>query len=285
MRKLFVLFILMHFAFLTGFMSDIPVEIEKVNLNLSENELAITFLQLSSGEATLIQKGNGENALINTGGPSTQKELQNLLEMYDVLKFNAIIMTKEGSQYDSNLAWLTKAYLVDEVIIGKNATKLLEKISLNDYNNVVNWSEGEKHQVLHDLSFQILHEKVAVDGNAEMDLLLTYRNHQVLYMSSSKFEVERQLINLNLKDVNILKVAEFANENSTSQMLLEHIDPQAAIIFSKKGVKPSQEVIERLHETWIDIYQTKQFGNVTIKFTDDNYEVITITVKNVQDKS
>ena len=45
-----------------------PVEVEGIDMNLKRNELSFTFFSLSDGEAALIQHGNGENILINTGG-------------------------------------------------------------------------------------------------------------------------------------------------------------------------------------------------------------------------
>jgi len=52
-----------------------------------------------------------------------------------------------------------------------------------------------------------------------------------------------------------------------------------AIIFKSNSIKPDPDLVEMLHEAWIDVYFTKQHGTVTIKLTDSNYDVITILSK------
>lgn len=80
---------------------------------------------------------------------------------------------------------------------------------------------------------------------------------------------------LELKDVNVLKVAQFAVRNHLSMPLLKRIDPQAAIIFHKEGAQPNQRLLEKLYQLWIDIYQVHQIGVVMMKCNLSRYEIIT----------
>ncbi|MFC4322685.1 ComEC/Rec2 family competence protein [Litchfieldia salsa] len=275
MKKFIFLLIVITCSLLTGFSSnDIPTEIEKVNLKLRENQIAMTFLDLSSGEATLIQHGSGRNILLNSGGPGTQEELQQLLKLYDVHSINALILTKNDPEYTSNLEWLTTNFVIGQVITGQSYSEAIsEKVH-------VKWKAGQEHEILPGFVTKVIHENESVVGSLGMDLLFSFNNNHLLYMTSSSIELEKLLLkNFNLSCVNILKVAEFASKDGTSESFVEHLDPQAAVIFRKKGVLASQDVIERLQETWIDIYLTKQFGNITIKFNKGDYEIITISVE------
>lgn len=259
---------------LCGFSDNIvPVDIEKVDLQLTEEECAIIFLDLSNGEATLIQNGNGESILINTGGPGTEKELKQLLNMYNVSALNALIITKEDADYTSNIKWIIDTLKVDTIITGSHSST---QFTLSD-RNVMKWKAESEYPVLPGIKAKVLNEAENYTGLIGMDLLVDFGENKILYMASADKEIEKTLINQEvLKDVDVLKVADFAREEGTSQAFIENIDPKVAVIFRKNNTNPSQDVIERLYETWIDIYQTEQIGNVIVKCTSENFEVITI---------
>ena len=278
MRTLRVLFLLIISCYIIAFSGNNSASsaIEKVDLQLAEGQLAFTFLDLSSGEATLLHHDNGETMLINTGGPGTEDEFRQLLEMYGITKLSSVIVTKEDPEYTSNLEWLTENVAINKIVVGKHSSLHL---SLEN-KNFVAWKSGDTHEVLPGLSISVLQEAENINGSLGMDLLFSFGKHKLLFMTSSNNEVEQSILSKqNLSSVNILKVADFANRNGTSQHFIEEVNPQVAIIFQKRGVLPSQEVIERLHETWIDIYHTKQFGNISIKCSSDDYEIITIPLE------
>ncbi len=279
--RILVLLVLFQSLFLSAFSgSEIPTEIEKVDLKLSNKELAITFLNLSSGEATLIQHGNGENVLINTGGPETQAELESLLKMYNVSLVKSIIITKEDQQYQSNLEWLTKRYPTSKVVIGEQFAipAFLSK------ERIIKLKKNDSHPIVPLLKAKVVHEGLSSDGLQSYDLFLEMGRHYLLYMSTGNINAEMSLLtNEELSKVNIVKIPNFAQNDGSSQDFIEHIDPQVAIIFTKKDLNPSPDVMERLKETWIDTYMTKQFGNITIKANQNEYEVITISIESSQE--
>ena len=252
--------------------------VEKVELNLEKDEIAFTFLELSTGEATLIQTSTGKNILINTGGPNTSKELLDRLEMYDVLKIDMLILTRRDKQYSSNVKWLNQSYMIDKFVIPESMKDyIIDKFELN-MNSLITWNKGNLYELSPNFVVKVLHDEH--DDEKEKGgfvLLFTYGAHQLLYMSTIDEKIEQEILEYPVK-AKMLKVGEFALPGGTSQPFLEKINPQLAVIFHKKNARPSQEIIERLNETWIDIYQTKQFGNVTIKCDLESYEVITIPV-------
>jgi competence protein ComEC len=279
--RILVLLVLFQSLLLSVFSgSEIPTEIEKVDLKLSSKELAITFLKLSSGEATLIQHGNGENVLINTGGPETQSELENLLKMYNVTLINSIIITKDDPEYQSNLEWLTKKYPTSKIVIGH----LFSPPSFIPKERVTKWKKDSGQEIVPGLKAEVIYEGPSSDGLQSYDLFIKLGRHYLLYMSTANISVETSLLtNEELSKVNIIKIPNFAQNDGSSQDFIEHIDPQVAIIFTKKNQNPSPDVMERLKETWIDTYMTKQFGNITIKANQNEYEVITISIESSQE--
>ncbi|MBM6619829.1 ComEC/Rec2 family competence protein [Bacillus suaedaesalsae] len=280
MRKacIFIVYAYCCLFLLTGYEQgrEVPTEIEKVDLKLNNEEVAITFLSLSNGEATLVQNEKGEGLLINSGHEESQLELKKYLDVYGITQINTIVLTKLDPHYMGNLHYLISQYKIQHVII----PFLSENAALPSVNIPNNkWKEGDQDFEQFGLSIQVLQ----IDQeNKGMDLLLKYGEHRFLFMANANESQELELTKkFNLKDVNILKVAEFAKKTGTSQRLLEEVDPQVAIIFQRRNSYPSADVLERLQSTWIDIYYTKQFGNVTVKCKKDNYEVITLSVESL----
>lgn len=257
---------------LLGFIRETPVHVAKVNLKLSNNEIAITFLALSNGEATLIQHAEAGNVLINTGGPGTKDELKQLFNMYNITDLRSIVITNDRPEYKHNLEWIAKNYKVDEVFVGNKAPSYVEKL---DVPKITFINKGDHLELLPHLMIHILHVQ---RPHYEIDMSLKYGDNRVLYMTTANSTIEKAIAKKELKDVNvnILKVADFASNIGTSQLLLDSIDPQVAIIFKKKGTLPSKDVLERLNDMWTDIYQTNRYGNVSIKFSPSQYDIITI---------
>lgn len=256
--------------------SSVPVEVENIDLNLKTNELAITFLSLSSGEATLIQHENGENILINTGSSGTEIELKKLLELYNVQNISTVILTKDDPYFRGNLTWILQNYDVKQLIVGESTSNQLKsKKEIFDDVSVHVWSNGTKQQILPGLHTEVLFEGDQVHEG--MDLSLKFLRHRLLILTSMSDRAKAQLMEKNLSDANIFKVPQFAIENSLSHEMIKHMDPQIAVIFSGEKIKPSSDIFELLHDEWIDLYYTKKHGTITIKFTDINYEVITIS--------
>ncbi|RSK27401.1 hypothetical protein EJF36_11175 [Bacillus sp. HMF5848] len=257
---------------------NISDDIERIDLKLKEQEIAFTFLSLSSGEATLVQDAQGDNILINTGGPETQEELKVLLKTYNIKKLKYVVITKDDIQYTSNLDFVMTEYDVESIIVGEHAPNyqkgniLIPKIT---------WKKDQKYELLPGLSAKILHETINKNNIAEMDILFQYEKTYILFMSSSNKSVEKQLKGVDLSDVDIYKVAEFGTGEGATQDFVSHIDPQVAIIFNKNNIAPNHALVERLHETWIDVYILEQFGNVTIRIDDTQYKIITISLQSI----
>jgi len=275
---------LILFIFLTLFTSgwtseNVRTNIEKINVKLSEDEIAITFLDLSNGEASLIHIPNGEFFLVNTGGNGTKEELKEYLEVYEVKKLTGIIITKQDILYTSNLDWLIQQFSDVQIIQGAHNKQEYSK------NNIVKWENQKTYKLSSLLAAEVIHEDQISEKSLGMDVLFRFGNHQVLFMTSANSELEHQMLsNKVLPITNILKVPEFGHAKGSGEKFVNHVNPQIAIIFHKKGSLPSSDVLERLNSSWIDIYYTKQFGSVTIKCTQTDYEVFPISLKSDQPK-
>jgi beta-lactamase superfamily II metal-dependent hydrolase len=254
------------------FQPEIPNDIEKIEVNLSENEISFTFLNLEQGECTLIQSGTGENILLNTGAPEAGEELLYYLGLYGVEELSSILITSAEDDYIGNLQSLLKNIQVDHVILPED----LKGIPLTA--DIESWSQDEDDELLKTLKSKVLY-KGSSEEHYGMDVLFEYKGTYLLYMTTANGDIEKKLIEENdLSVVNVLKVGDFGNPSGTSEAFLSECDPQVAVLFNNEKNRAIMDVLERLHETWMDIYQTRQVGNISVKIKDHDYQVFTITL-------
>ncbi|WP_218970569.1 ComEC/Rec2 family competence protein [Alkalihalobacterium alkalinitrilicum] len=248
----------------------------EVEFSLDKDEIAFTYFNLPSGEATLIQSGQGGTVLINTGAPSSQIELARKLHMYHVEEIDSLIVTNYKEEYSGNIEWLADHYQISTIIVPANVKENIKESLVRGTEKLKGWGEGEKHEILSNLEAEVLFAGGSEEIDEGLVLLFSYGDHRTLYMGIANSEVEELLMSKYELKSTILKVGDFGSAYGTSQQFLEKVDPQVAILFSLEGKRPSEYVLERLQETWIDVYQTNKIGTVSIKCTPENYEIWTV---------
>jgi len=275
MKLIFAFLAFMNWYYIPFESPSAPVEVEGVDVHLKRNESAFTFFSLSDGEAALIQHANGENMLLNTGGKGTVKELDRLLSLFKVKNISTVILTSSEGQ--ENLEHYIQKYNVREIVTGASANQSLSKSVIPVEVKVIRWGQGDFHKLMPGLTAEVIYD--GSDEKEGMDISFKFFHHQIFYVRSASHKAEQVFLEKPLKNVNIVKLPQYAEKGSFSDLLIEHLDPQLAIIFKSSTKKPDPALLEMLHEAWIDVYFTKQHGTVTIKLTDSNYDVITIMSK------
>lgn len=253
-------------------------KVESIDLKLKEDEIAVTFFGLSDGEATLIQGSNGENILVNAGGEAAGAELDDMLKTYSVNEISTLIITNHQNLFMDQLAQIISKYNVKILISTPEIVNELTNI-VTPFNevNVIPWEEGTTQVLLPDLLAEVLF--AGKEDDEGLDFTLQFFKHRLLLMTSSSQHVEEKLLMKKLDDVNIFKVPNWAKEDSLSERLIKYLDPQISILFESELHQPDPDIIYDLQDTWSEVFFTKKHGTITIKFTENNYEVFTFPVE------
>ncbi|MFP7297868.1 ComEC/Rec2 family competence protein [Neobacillus niacini] len=249
--------------------------VESIDMNLKDHEMAVTYLGLGDGEATLIQGSNGENILVNTGGEETIDELREVLKTYGVKEISTLIITNTQNFFLDQLTQIVSKYKVKQLIATTEITREITN-SFKDV-KVIPWVEGTNQVLFPDLSAEVLY--AGKETNEGIDFTLQFFKHRLFLMTSSSQQVEEKLLNKNLDDVTIFKVPNWAKEDSLSERLIQHVNPQISILFESEQYQPDPDIIYDLQDTWSEVFFTKKHGTITIKFTENNYEVFTFPVE------
>jgi competence protein ComEC len=245
----------------------IPNQIEKIDLNLKSHEMAVTFLNLSKGDATLIQGPDGDNILVNMGEAESQKELENWLSLYHVKTISKLVLASGNDIPMPILKHLVSAYQINELFVPPS-----EKINRFHKTAISPLVTGTKVILMPELSAVV---QFAGGGENEgLDFTLQFYQHRLFLMNSFSERAEQNLLKKNLGDIQIFKVPNCGPDETLSERLINHVNPQISILH---GV--NKDIIDDLYKTWSEIYFTKNNGTVTIKFTAKNYEVFAIQGK------
>ncbi len=265
-----VTFLLFVLSINTG-SSNAPIQ--SVDLNLENQEIAITFFDLSIGEAILVQDPIGGNVLINTGSSSSEKELIERLQIYQVKEINEIWLTNADEAYSGNINSLLRYFNVKEIIAPKRLVEsLIQKIP--SQTKVSNLKVNESIEIVEGAAIDILH--ISKAGVATF--MLSLGSQDLLVMGETDRELEEEIVNSG-KTAEVLKVANFGSDVGTTSQFLHAINPQMAVIFRHKKIDISESVLERLSENWTEVYYPYRIGSVTIRMQEDGYDVITIPTK------
>ncbi len=235
-------------------------------VDLKDGEIYYAFFHLPDGEATLIKGFNGA-ILINTGAPASTSALFEQLEELEVEEINTIILTKQMSDYCGNTAELIDRFHPEKIAYSGKLSKTCGK-EVED-NKSVKWDSDKLVDLPMGGSLTVL----KAEESGEMTLDIVYGNISMLYFSNSSIEDEDELLQHEL-DPQIIKIGDYASGKSPSGYLLEKIDPHIGIIFNSKDKHPNEGLMERLNESWIDVYQLDQVGTTIIRLNERDYEVL-----------
>lgn len=251
-----------------------PVEINSIDLNLKKEEMAVTFFSLSDGEASLIQQPDGKNVLINTGGENTNEELKKLLTLYHVNQIDTIILTDTGKCCFDNVNWLIKDFNVKHLMSPKDT-----EVNINELLN-----EGESvdyHSLTHGMNLEILPGLVmeVLNDTKGLDLSLSFLNRRILWMNHAHPNIDYYMPKNMAVETTIIKLPDIASKEDLPEDFFDQLDPQLAILFRNKEEKVNEDLLEQLQQAWVRVYYNKNIGAVSVKFTEDNYEIVKISNK------
>lgn len=249
-----------------------PVEINSIDLHLKKTELAMTFFSLSDGEAALIQHPNGKNVLINTGGRDTKQELINLLNLYHVKQIDTVLLTSNQDCCVKNLNWMMEQFSVRSLISGGSLTQALQQADIIDEAmNVQTLSEGEQLEVLPGVAAKVIQE------NEGMDLVLTFLNQRILWLNQPAPDPQIYLPKGETTVTTIVKLPGRLSEEFVSEEIMKKLDPQMAFFFPENREEINSDLLEQLQHSWVRVFHNHDKGAITVKFTENNYEILKIT--------
>ena len=256
-------------------------------VNIPDEKLRITFLDVGQGDCSVV-RFEGKTYVID-GGSSSVSGVGNyrilpFLKCMGIRKVDGIFLSHMDDDHINGIAELLEA------VKNRETSLRIDKIFLSEC--------GEKQEKLAEMKqtgekagcriFYLYSGDRIRKGEMELRCLYPYidtkgesnENSQVLRLTCGKFgalftgDTEGSgetavtgILEQEQTACQLLKVAHHGSKNSTSIRFLEAVKPVAGIISCGEGNRyghPHRELMERLEEEKVEVFQTKDWGAVFV---------------------
>ena len=243
---------------------------------LDSNQILVSYLPLEQGESTLIQLANGGVYLVDTGNKKSIEQLIDLLHQHRIVQIDGLILTNAGDDHFDGFFDLVEEFHVKQVYIPELTAS---SFSIPDsYHNKITYLKKDDVLEWDPLKVTVLAPTMPLSLSPQENSLVFQLTHQkihFLFTSEINEEVEKRIMKQYPLQSEILKVSDFGNNTASNPEFLEQVDPQVAIIFSSDPelFETSEDVIERLKETWADVYEVSKDGEIQITSNGTDYQI------------
>ena len=243
----------------------------------AEELLSIHMLDVGQGDAILIEAPGGNQMLIDAGPPGSLLEpLQEVLPLTDRY-IDVVLITHPDADHIGGMPELLERYDVGVVITApvgceKELCEIVDSLTEQFEIPTRTVQLGSEIDLGNGLVFDVLWpviESQEGDNDTSIVGVLSYGSTSVMFTGDAGAHVERYLVDTwgSLLDVDILKVGHHGSKTSSAEEFLAHTSPQYALIsaaFNSRYGHPHPEVVERLTKQVDEIFETSEWGTVTL---------------------
>lgn len=236
-------------------------------------DLAVYFLDIGQGDASLIITPTGQNILIDAAPDnSLLYQVAAHLPWWE-RTIDYVIITHWHDDHFMGLYELTRKYKVKNILV---TTPMPDDINYPKLNTTI-VKAGESFVLAPDLSFQVLSAEYTNEDFNDNSLVmrLSYGDIDFLFTGDLTSIGEAKLLKTGWGlDSEILKVGHHGSKYSSSPDFLNKVSPEICIIQSGQDNKfghPHQDTLDRLTSAGCQIYRNDQSGTVIIKSNGQKY--------------
>lgn len=250
-------------------------------INLSKDELKgikITYFDVGQADSILIQTNN-ENMLIDAGNNSDGSNLVAYLKNEEINNFKYVVGTHThedhvGGMDDIIYNFNIEHFYMPDVI---STTKTFEDILDALENKQVRFETPNIDDTfnLGEATIKVIY--VGKDSNnlnnTSIVLKLKYKNAEFLFMGDLEKDIEKQLLDKDIK-ADILKVGHHGSNTSSSKEFIEKVKPSISIISvgnNNKYNHPNKSTLDILNKNNSRVLRTDELGTIIV--TSDGFKV------------
>lgn len=243
---------------------------------LSSNS-EIHFINTGNSDAILIIK-DGKAALIDGGDNDDEDLVSSYIKKQGISELEYVFATHPHADHIGGLDRVAKEIKINKLYVSNGEA---ETKSYRDFINAAA-SKGLYPSVpllgskfdLAGSTFEVLSVANTNDpNNNSIVLLYTNGNDKILLMGDAEKEVEQ---NLNVGDIDLLKVGHHGSYSSSSKLFMDKINPEYAVILVGEDNKyghPHKETMDTLKEKGIEVHRSDECGDIIFTSTGNGLEV------------
>ncbi len=262
------------------FLFTISLVLAGIIFYAKNQKVKVVFLDVGQGDAILIEKGS--NQILIDGGPSSQKELEELgkyIPFWD-RTIEVVIATHPDQDHIGGLIGVLKSYRVGEEIDNSAAG---DSEAYKNYLQLINDKKIDRLRGERGINIKLDEANLTIlypgedlvnnpkDTNADSIVAKLVAGKNVfLFTGDFPIEEDTRIFASGMDlSANILKVAHHGSKYATSDEFLGKVNPREAIISvgaNNRYGHPAQEVIDKLKSHGIVVKRTDQMGDIVYEF-------------------
>ena len=249
--------------------------------------LVIHFIDVGQGDASFIELPDGQNILIDSGGPATGPKLVEYLRSLHIKKINHLILTHPHDDHTGGIFSLLPAFEIERFY--DNGFSNFGSSIYFDYVTAVRGKlskysilQAGESFALQNTRLEVLNPLLPPTGNINNDSMvirLIYRDIRVLFAGDVGTTGEFRLLKVSADiQSQILKAGHHGENDALSEEFLEAVRPEAALVsvsMINRYARPHQSVLDRLSRRNIKILRTDLHGHVVLKTDGRTYSIAT----------
>ena len=234
--------------------------------------LEVEYIDVGQADAILI-RDNGENMLIDGGNNEDGDKLVTYFKSLGITRFKYIVGTHPHEDHIGGLDSIINAFSLNKFFAPDvyTTTQTYEEVldALDKRNKPVSIPVINKVYTLKDATFRVLsYGKNKEELNDDSIVIhLVYGNNAFLFMADAGTNVEKQILNSDIKS-DVLKLGHHGSTFSTSNDFLYRVNPKYAVISVGKDNDyhhPHIGTLRKLDKNNIKVYRTDEKGTIIAK--------------------
>lgn len=249
-----------------------------------KNNLTVHFIDVGQGDSTLIQLEDF-TMLVDCGDKNHGNDVINYLKQNNIIELDILVATHADADHTGGCA---------QVLQQTNTTTVWDNGQEKDTQAYKNYIKVAKQKDLKIInmgdSIRIPNGYIIVLNPDQQDLFSDYNQNSIVLMiiyGKQKFlltgdceeDCEARLTKYQISS-QILKAGHHGSKTSSSQVFLDKVKPELAVVSVGKNNRyghPHQEVLDRLSQSNIAVIRTDQLGTIVITTNSQTYLVLSNT--------
>ena len=241
--------------------------------------LEVHFLDVGQGDAIFIESPTGVQLLVD-GGPDAGvlTEIGKQMSFFD-RSIDMVMATHPDTDHIGGLSDVLARYTISAVLRTENesdtsAATAFTKAVAAEAASVIYARRGQRFDLGGGATLEVLfpetNPKDFESNTASIVVQLRYGETEVMLTGDSPKSIEEYLVSTQGEHLqsDILKAGHHGSRTSTSELFLATVDPQFAVISTKKNSRyghPHVEVTDALFNAGVETHSTAEEGTITFK--------------------
>ena len=252
---------------------------EKVEVN---GNLAVSFIDVGQADCILITT-NDHNMLIDAGNNEDGEKLVSYFNSLGITKFDHVVATHAHEDHIGGMDDIINNFDIDNFYMPQSTTttKTFEDVldALISKEISISIPKIDSEFNLDDAKLKVIYAGDETNdlNDSSIVLKLTYKNNSFLFTGDATSNIEKEILNKDIK-ADVLKVGHHGSQYSSTDDFLAAVNPKYAVILVGKNNSyghPTIETLNKLANT--KVYRTDENG--TIIFTSDGKDISVKTIK------